>query len=182
MTGPMFADEAAHHAFMAATAEPPAPEEQPNVPPTPDPAPEPSEAVSEGIPEFDPRFREPFTGLLYVGALTKDATVYGHHFTLATPTQTERLQMGPIIQPFAQTPTGELAYMTVLVAAYLTKIDGQDLPKPVLNDPKESALADRFRWVSDNLKRQVIVALFDECLELDKQVDDVLVAMGKASG
>ena len=179
MTGPMFADEAAHEAFLALPADPP----QPNVPPVPQAEePEPEKPFQENIPEFDERYREPFTGLLYVGALTKDVTVFGHHFTLATPTQTERLQMGPVIQPFAQTATGEQAYMTVLVSAYLTKIDGRELPKPILNDPKESALAERFRWVGENLKRQVINALFDECLALDNQVDEVLVAMGKAQG
>lgn len=182
MTGPMFADEAAHQAFMALPAEPPPPSEPEEQPAPPVPEPEDPSIIEEKIPEFDQRYRESFTGLVYVGALTKNVTHFGHHFTLATPTQTERLQMGPVIQPFAQTATGEQAYMTVLVAAYLTQIDGQPLPQPIFNDPKESALADRFRWVSENLRRPVINALFDDCLELDKLVDDVLVAMGKASG
>lgn len=143
------------------------------------PAPEP---VEEDIPEFDPAHRQPFKGLLYVGALTRSFELFGHHFTIATPTQTERLQIGQVIEPFQSTVTAEIAYQTALVAAYLVDIDGTKLPEPVVSNPKETALHDRFRWVSENLRRPVLDRIFDECLQLDHQVDDVLAAMGKASG
>lgn len=140
------------------------------------------EGIEEDIPEFDPAYRQPFKGLLYVGALTKSFELFGHHFTIATPTQTERLQIGQVIEPFQNTVTAEIAYQTALVAAYLVDIDGTKLPEPVVNNPKETALHDRFRWASENLRRPVLDRIFDECLKLDRQVDDVLAAMGKASG
>lgn len=140
------------------------------------------EVIEEELPEFDPAYRQPFKGLLYVGALTKTFELFGHHFTIATPTQTERLQIGQVIEPFQSTVTAEIAYQTALVAAYLVGIDGQKLPEPVVSNPKETALHDRFRWVSENLRRPVLDRVFDECLRLDRQVDDVLAAMGKASG
>ena len=40
--------------------------------------------------EFDPRHKEPFTGLLFVGALTDEFELWGHRFVIATPTQTCR--------------------------------------------------------------------------------------------
>lgn len=143
------------------------------------PAPEP---VEEELPEFDPAHRQPFKGLLFVGALTHSFELFGHRFTIATPTQTERLQIGQVIEPFQNTVTAEIAYQTALVAAYLVDIDGQKLPEPVVTNPKETALHDRFRWTSENLRRPVLDQLFDQCLKLDSQVDDVLAAMGKASG
>lgn len=130
--------------------------------------------------EFDPRHREPFTGLLFVGALTDEFTLWGHRFVIATPTQTERMQIGPVIKEYADTIAGELAYATALVAAYLVSVDGHELPKPVTKDVKETALRDRFRWVSDTLQQPVINYVFSKCLELDQQVDEVLEAMGKA--
>lgn len=130
--------------------------------------------------EFDPRHRESFTGLLFVGALTDEFTLWGHRFVIATPTQTERMQIGPLIKEYTETIAGDLAYATALVAAYLVSVDGHELPKPVTKDVRETALRDRFRWVADTLQAPVINYLFSKCLELDQQVDDVLEAMGKA--
>jgi len=186
----LFADE---QAASAAFQLPPNPEDElaalTGVPafPGPDEGQEPAEetqapAIEERLPEFDPAYRQPFKGLLFVGALTTSFELFGHHFTIATPTQTERLQIGQVIEPFQNTVTAEIAYQTALVAAYLVDIDGTKLPEPVVSNPKETALHDRFRWVSENLRRPVLDRVFDECLKLDRQVDDVLAAMGKASG
>lgn len=185
----LFADEAA---AQAAFQLPPDPQEElaalAGAPAFPGPderresAQEEPEDVEEDLPEFDPAWRQPFKGLLYVGALTKSFELFGHHFTIATPTQTERLQIGQVIEPFQNTVTAEIAYQTALVAAYLVDIDGTKLPEPVVTNPKETALHDRFRWTSENLRRPVLDRIFDECLKLDHQVDEVLTAMGKASG
>jgi hypothetical protein len=185
----LFADDAAAEAAFQLPPEPfptgPAflPDQSVSPPaPEKEPAPEPAPPVEEDVPEFDARHREPFKGLLYLGALIDTFELYGHTFKIGTPTQTERLQIGQVIQPWQGTVTGEIAYQTALVAAYLIEIDGVKLPEPVLNNPKETALHDRFRWVSDNVRRVLIDKLFDECLKLDAQVDDSLAAMGKASG
>lgn len=149
--------------------------------PLPAPAEEAPQVQEDFTPrEFDPKHKEPFTGLLFVGALTDEFELWGHRFVIATPTQTERMQIGPVIKDYADTIAGEMAYATALVAAYLVSVDGHELPKPVVKDIKETALRDRFRWVSDTLQKPVIDYVFSKCLELDQQVDDVLEAMGKA--
>lgn len=130
--------------------------------------------------EFDPKWREAFTGLLYVGALAESFSLFGHEFVVATPTQTERLQMGIVIKDYVDTIAGEQAYATVMVAAFLVSVDGYKLPEPVVTNPKETALHDRFRWVSQNLRKQVIERVYARCLELDAEVDGALEAMGKA--
>jgi len=183
----LFADDAAAEAAFQLPPEPfptgPAFLPDQSVAPEPQPAPEPEpEPIQEDVPEFDARHREPFRGLLYVGALTEDFELFGHSFRIGTPTQTERLQIGQVIQPWQGTVTGEIAYQTALVAAYLIEVDGQKLPEPIMTNPKETALHDRFRWVSENLRRVVIDEIFDRCLKLDGKVEDVLAAMGKASG
>lgn len=148
---------------------------------------EPAEPVEEarvpdGPPEFDEKHRMKFRGMLYVGALTDQFELFGHSFTIATPSETERLQIGLVMQPYQATMTAEIAYQNALVAAYLVDIDGRKLPEPVTTDPKDVALLHRFKWVTANLRRAVVNRLFERCLVLDKQVDDVLAAMGKASG
>lgn len=184
----LFADDAAVEAAFQLPPEPfptgPAflPDQSLAAPVSGPSEPEPELPAEEDVPEFDSRHREPFKGLLYVGALIKEFPIFGHQFKIGTPTQTERLQIGQVIQPWQGTVTGEIAYQTALVAAYLIEVDGQKLPEPVLTNPKETALHDRFRWCSENLRRVVIDEIFSRCLELDSQVDEVLAAMGKASG
>jgi hypothetical protein len=141
-----------------------------------------SEPTAEHIPEFDPRYREPFEGLLYLGHLHDTAVFHGHKFRLVTPSSSERLQIGLAIREYDGTVGFDFAYSCALVAAYLVQVDGQDLPQPITNDPKDVALQHRFEWVLSTLKKPVIDFLFDRCLVLDGQVREVLEAMGKASG
>jgi hypothetical protein len=130
--------------------------------------------------EFDPRHKETFQGLLYIGALTADFELWGHRFSIATPTQTERLQIGLVMRDYADTVSSEIAFSTVFVAACLIAVDGQPLPQPIVNNPKETALHERFRWVCDTLRKPVIDMVYSRCLELEQEVDQVLEAMGKA--
>lgn len=151
----------------------------------PVPQPEPQERQKpDGLQpkDFDPKWRDPFYGLVYLGRLTDEFVVWGHRFKIATPSHLERMEIGLIHAPYANTITTEVAFETALVAAYLQQIDGQDLPRPLSPDPKDTSLADRFRWVGDNLNRQVINAVYNRCLVLDEKVDGVLEAMGEASG
>ena len=85
-----------------------------------------------------------------------------------------------VIAPYMETVSGNMAYATAFVAACLVSVDGHKLPEPVLNNPRETALHDRFKWVAANLKKPVVDELFSRCLELDMEVDRVLEAMGKA--
>jgi hypothetical protein len=155
-------------------------------PATPQSAPEPPVTLPEPEPvldyrEFDPKHREAFTGLLYVGHLDHEFQLYGHTFRIATPTQTERLQVGPVVKEFRDTITNEIAYQAAVVALYLVSIDGQALPQPILANAKDAAVRDRFNWVTENMRRPVINAVFDQSMILEDVVDETLEAMGKAS-
>lgn len=171
------ADSALADAVLSA---PPSIQDTPQDSPPPDASEAPAAAEQYAPKEFDPRWRHPFVGLLYVGALTESFSLFGHEFVIATPTQTERMQIGIVIKDFVDTVAGELAYSTAMVAAFLVSIDGEKLPEPVVNNPKETALHDRFLWVSNNMRRPVVSELYSRCLQLDMEVDGVLEAMGKA--
>lgn len=153
---------------------------------TPAPAVEDEEATEEQAPEeddfapqeFDPKARDAFIGMLYVGHLSTTFVRYGHSFSISTPSQYDRLQIGLLIREYVGTPALELAYSTAYVAAFLRKVDHHDLPQPI--GPHDTGLQDRYKWVVDNLKRQVVNELYEECLVLDQEVDLALAAMGKA--
>jgi hypothetical protein len=132
--------------------------------------------------EFDERCKEPFTGLLYLGALDDEFSIWGHRFKIATPSVAEKMQLGALHVPYANTMASEIAYQTLQVAAFLVSVDGHELPKPVLNDAKENAVRDRFEWVANNLRQEVIDEVFGRCMTLNAKVRDALEAMGKARG
>lgn len=148
----------------------------------PEPEPEQAPAPEQIVPpkEFDPRWRTAFTGLVFLGHLEQEFEVWGHKFLIMTPSHLEKMNMGLVHAPYANTLSTEIAFEAAMVAAYLHSVDGTELPKPISNDPKETALHDRFKWVIDTLKRPVISKIYNECLALDDEVEKVLDAMGEA--
>lgn len=122
---------------------------------------------------FDARYREPFTGLLYLGKLEETCRVAGHDFVIATPGQQDRLEMGVLHKPWLNTVSGEQAWRLIKVAAYLQKIDDEDAPAPLKGDRVE--LRDKFRWVMQTIESErVIELLYDQCLLLEDKVRRVI--------
>lgn len=177
------ADEAAVASVMqqaaSASEEAEVRQSAPADPPAAPQTPEVEETVLDYRP-FDSKHKDSFTGLLWVGHLDDDIELFGHRFVIVTPTQTERLQIGPVIKEYSDTVTGELAYEAAMVAAYLKSVDGKDLPQPILTSTRDTALRERFNWVTDNLRRPVIQALSERCWNLEAEVAATLEAMGKA--
>lgn len=131
---------------------------------------EPEPNTTDGIStEFDPRYREPFIGLLYLGHLRKRVVRFGHSFNLKTPSQRERLEAGILHKKYANTLASEQAWATLVVSLYLESVDDQSLPDPI-GPAVETKIEDRFKWVLDNIKPELIGALFDEVLLLDAEV------------
>lgn len=182
------ADDALVDASMtaaAATAIPPGPPPSSETPgPVQEPPGQSGSATGELRPdpprEFDARYREPFTGLLYLGYLEHRFELWGHSFLIQTPSMLERLQVGVVHKPYADSMASEIAMMTVVTAAFLREVDGTPLPEPVLTNPRESALADRFRWVAANLRSPVVNRIWERCLVLDDEVAATMEALGEA--
>jgi hypothetical protein len=156
----------------------------PQPPAAPAPEPELDQEVDEALTpvEFDVRCREPFIGLLHLGSLEQKVQLYGHWFDLRTPSQRERLQIGPAIRAYQDTLTGEIAWMTGYVAAFLVAIDGMKPPEAVLRGAAlPSGVAERLNWVLETIaSKDLVNLLYERCLLLDGQVREVLEAMEKA--
>lgn len=138
----------------------------------PQPVEEAAPSGEDALSSFDARFREPFTGLLYLGHLEETVTVLGHEFRLITPSQNERLETGILHKKYLNSISAEIAWAAITVAAYLRQVDGSDLPQPI--GPVDTGLRDRFSWVVENLKGVVIQRLYEQCLLLDSKVNDVI--------
>ena len=142
----------------------------------PEQMPEPvSEEPLEGednVSKFDRRYREPFTGLLFLGHLEDEVELFGHSFYIKTPSQNERLESGLLHKRYLNSLSSEIAWAAITVALYLRKVDGSDLPQPI--GPVDTGIRDRFNWVVENLRGPVIQRLYEKCLVLDSKVNDCI--------
>jgi hypothetical protein len=139
----------------------------------PEDPPEPAEPLAEVESDFDPKHREDFTGLLYLGQLEDECTIAGHYFKLVTPTQADRLAMGPLHKPWVNTLTAELAWRLIIVSAYLRKIDNEDAPEPL--NSHTSALGTRFDWVQRSISSDIVIErLYERCLLIDARVRQLI--------
>ena len=105
----------------------------------------------------------------------------GHRFLLRTVPDRPAGD-GAAAKPYLNTTTGDLAWMTLMVAAYLRKIDSTSAPEPL---GPESPLSTRYQWVKESIySDQVVAEIFNECLLLDGRAHDQIESMnqlGKAS-
>ena len=153
----------------------PHPEEQ-----TPEAGSEEGPSSDEALPEFDSQFREPFEGLLFIGALTRRFTWMGHEFTIRTINADEMMEIGLVTRDFSGT-VGEIrAYTTSVVAACLLTIDGKPMPQPITSDVADTPLRNRFDWVK-RLYPLTIDTIYNEYLALENVANQVVEAMGKVS-
>jgi hypothetical protein len=141
----------------------------------PQPPEEETPSGGDALSQFDARFREPFTGLLYLGHLEDTVEHLGHKFRLVTPSQNERLETGILHKKYLNSISSEIAWAAITVAAYLRQVDGSDLPQPI--GPVDTGLRDRFSWIVENLKGVVISRLYESCLLLDSKVNDAITEL-----
>ncbi|GAA1978698.1 hypothetical protein [Kitasatospora viridis] len=135
------------------------------------------------LPTFDQRHTEPFEGLLYLGALTKTFTWLGHSFVLRTLGPDEQLAIALLVKPYVGTAGEQLAYTTAIAALATVSVDGEELPTPIGEDSQLAEWAHaRFNYVKKNWFGFTIAQVFQEFLELEHTVAQVVEAMGKAFG
>lgn len=128
--------------------------------------------------DFDPRYREPFTGLLFLGKLNKTESILGHTFKFRTPSLRERLAAGLLHKKYMNTVSAGQAWSAITVSLYLEEVDGDILPEPIGPDP-QTAVESRFNWVVDNINDKVLDRLFEKTLDLDQQVETTLLELEK---
>lgn len=146
-----------------------------------DQAPETEQAPSS--PVFDERYKEPFSGLLYLGALTKQFEWLGHRLVVRTLTTDDELAIAQVTQQWDGTNAAERAYIAAVAAMSLVSVDGKEPPTPVgaSSSPYGWAYA-RFNWVKANLYRPTIDKVFSEYLTLESVAEEVVTQLEKSSG
>lgn len=133
------------------------------------------------LPSFDQRYTEPFTGLLYIGALTDRFSWLGHEFVIRTLGPDEQLAISLVIKPYVGTQGEQLAYTTAIAAMATVSVDGEELPTPIGEDAQLAEWAQRrFAYVRANWFGYTIAKVFERYLALEDTVAQVVEAMGKA--
>lgn len=134
------------------------------------------------LPTFDPKYADPFTGLLYLGALSDNFEWLGHTFDIRTLRDGEKLAVASIIKPYVETMGADRAYACAMVGMCITGVDGDDLPIPIGETKRAHEWGhQRFQYVKDNWFSPTIDVVFNRYLLLEDLAMRVLVAMGKAS-
>lgn len=134
------------------------------------------------LPSFDQKYAQPFKGLLYLGALSKDFTWLQHSFTIRTLRDGEKLAIAKIIKPYTDTLGAERAYAAAIAAMCVMDIDGEDLPIPIGEARKaEHWGQQRFNYVVENWYGTTIDRVFNEYVALEDLAFRVVEALGKAS-
>lgn len=134
------------------------------------------------LPTFDSKYAEPFTGLLFLGALSDDFGWLGHDFSIRTLRDGEKLAVATIIKPYLDTMGADRAYACAMAAMCITAVDGSDLPIPIGETRKAHEWGlQRFQYVKDNWFSPTIDVVFNRYLLLEDLARQTLEAMGKAS-
>lgn len=104
-------------------------------------------ATAETHDEFDPRIRDDIEGLLFLGRLTYDCTIYGHTFTLRTLTRGERLSIALFVKEFEDTLGLADALETAYLALAIQLVDGRPLSISLKEEPIAQHLRRNFEIV-----------------------------------
>jgi hypothetical protein len=152
--------------------------------PQPEDSDEPDDVVADATDvTFDSRYVQPFQGLLYLGALTKEFEWLGHSFVIRTLTTDELLAVPLIIKDWEDTIGHPRAYATAMVALATVSVDGESLPTPVMTHSNNYAWAlQKFNYVKGRWFVYTIDHVYSQYLELEKKASEVIEAMGNSSG
>lgn len=131
---------------------------------------------------FDERYREPFEGLMYLGALSKQFNWAGHQFHIRTLTTQEVLIVSQITARYEGTMGQNRAYAAAIVALATESVDGQPLPFPYKESVGTEWADMRFDYVTGKWYSYTIDAVFNEYLVLEGKAQEVLAEMGNLSG
>lgn len=140
-----------------------------------------SDVKTKGV-TFDPMYREPFSGLLHLGALSHTFNWMGHEFVIRTLTTDEILAVGLITKEYEGTIAFNKAYTTAMVAMSVVSVDGEHLPYPYKDEPGNAFAQARFNLVKAQWYSYTIDTIYNKYLMLEDVVRAVFEAMGNQSG
>lgn len=134
------------------------------------------------LPTFDQKYAEPFTGLLYLGALSNEFEWLGHRFVVRTLRDGEKLAVAQVMKPYQDTMGVDRAYAIATASMAVVSVDGQELPVPIGESNRIMEWAhQRFEYVRDNWFPFTTDEVFNQAIRLEVLAQKVVEAMGKAS-
>lgn len=130
-------------------------------------------AIGEVFPE---EYKQPFLGLLYVGAMKKTVEYAGHKIVLRTLTQGEELRVGQLTREYAGCRNELDAMRLYMVAASIETVDGQPMANQLFEeaDPISSKAEELKRWYAP-----VVMFLYDEFRKMVQSCREVADALKK---
>jgi hypothetical protein len=120
---------------------------------------------AEPVEEFDPQISNEVEGLLFLGRLTHDCTLYGHTFRLQTLTRGERLAIMLFVQEYEDTLGLADAMQSAYLASALVLVDGRALSIALGDEDPIDRLRRNFNLVREWYD-PVIEALYAEYSKL----------------
>ena len=125
---------------------------------------------------FPEEYKQPFLGLLYVGAMKKTVEYAGHKIVLKTLTQGEELRVGQLTREYVGTRVEMNATKMYMVAASIESVDGDSMLSGLYED------VDPITTKADQLKKwyaPAVMFLYDEYSAMVKSCREVADALKK---
>lgn len=125
---------------------------------------------------FPEEYKQPFLGLLYVGAMKKTVEYAGHKIVLKTLTQGDELRVGQLTREYVGTRSELNAVKLYMVAAAIESVDGNSMLSALCED------VDPITTKADHLKKWyacVVEFLYEEYSSMVKSCREVASALKK---
>jgi hypothetical protein len=106
------------------------------------------------LPTFDPKYADPFSGLLYLGALSDHFEWLGHEFDIRTLRDGEKLAVASIIKPYVDTMGADRAYACAVVGMAITGVDGDNLSEVAVLGLDYLVFADGLKSAREEAERE----------------------------
>lgn len=132
--------------------------------------------------EFDPKHREPFNGLMYLGALKSTFTWLGHEFVIRTLKTDEVIESGMLIQDVIGTQGEPKAYQAAILAACVLTVDSKILPIPLTDATSDTLMQNRYDYIRRHWFPPTLNEVYDRYIRLEIKAMEVVRAMGNHSG
>lgn len=125
---------------------------------------------------FPEEYKQPFTGLLYVGAMTKVVEYAGHKIELKTLTQGEELRVGQLTREYVGCRSEINAMKLYTVAAAVQTVDGMPMTGGL--QPDSDPITTKAEQIK-NWYATVVEHLYDEYATMSRSCREVAKALKK---
>ena len=125
---------------------------------------------------FPDEYKQPFSGLLYVGKLQRTIEIAGHKILIKTLTQGEELRVGQLAKEYVGTRSELAAMQMYFVAAAIEAVDGMPLVKAL--SPDVDLIYEKAQVIKD-WYASVVRDIYDEYTKMVKTAGKIASSLKK---